>query len=171
MNGRGAFRLLAAVALVLTVLPTGVVGQNKSLKDQLVGTWTLVSWDQTLPDGSKVDSFGPNPKGINIFDANGHFILMIARSDLPKIASSDRTKATPEEAKAILGGSIAYFGTYTVNEAEKTAVLRLDSTTFPNQLGTEQKRVIKSITADEMTYNNPVATSGGQILLSWKRAK
>jgi hypothetical protein len=48
-------------------------------------------------------------------------------------------KSTPEENKAIMEGSIAYFGTYTVDEAAKTISMRVETSTFPNQVGTEQK--------------------------------
>jgi hypothetical protein len=40
--------------------------------------------------------------------------------DLPKIASNDPMKTTPEENKALMEGSIAYYGTYTVNESERS---------------------------------------------------
>jgi hypothetical protein len=97
---------------------------------------------------------------------------MMARPDLPKIAASDPQKASPEEASAILAGSIAYYGTYIVNEPERMVVLRMDASTFPNQLGRELSRRIASVTANEMVYANPDATSGGgQIRLSWKRAQ
>jgi hypothetical protein len=33
------------------------IAQQKSLKEQLVGTWTLVSSDQVRPDGSKLKQF------------------------------------------------------------------------------------------------------------------
>ncbi len=33
--------------------------------------------------------------------------------------------------------SIAYYGTYTINEAERVAIFRLEASTFPNQIGTE----------------------------------
>ena len=75
MNRRTA---LATTATALLCLAFGLSAsdsraQQKSLKEQLVGTWTLVSSDQVRPDGSKVQQFGANPKGINVFDANGHF--------------------------------------------------------------------------------------------------
>src|ERR1700745_302881 len=65
------------------------LAQQKSLKEQLVGTWTLVSSDQVLPDGSEVKQFGANPKGINVFNPNGWFFLMFAIADNAKIASKD----------------------------------------------------------------------------------
>jgi hypothetical protein len=92
------------------------------------------------------------------------------RDDLPKIAAGDRAKATGDEARAVVGGSIGYFGTYTVDEGNKTIVYRIMGSTFPNQLGVEQKRVISLLTADELKYVNPGATTGGKIEVSFKRA-
>ncbi len=172
MNRRTVLRLTTTALLC-----TGVVfstspapAQQKSLKEQLIGTWTVVGWEQANKDGSKFQRFGANPKGVNIFDANGRFIAMFARSDLPKIASGNPSNPTPEEAKAIVGGAISYFGTYTVDEGSKTITLRVEASSFPNQLGSEQKRTITSLTADELKYSNPVAISGGQINVTLKRA-
>jgi hypothetical protein len=63
----------ALLCLAVGLSATASLAQQKSLKEQLVGTWTLVSSDQVRSDGSKVQQFGANPKGINVFDANGHF--------------------------------------------------------------------------------------------------
>jgi hypothetical protein len=92
--------------------------QQKSLKDQLVGAWTVVSASSKLPDGSPV--WGTNPVGLIIFTSDGHYSTQLMRSDLPKYASNNRAKGTPEEYKAIAIGSIANFGTYSVDEANKT---------------------------------------------------
>jgi hypothetical protein len=141
------------------------------LKQKLLGTWMLVGWDQVRPDGSKFQKYGTDPRGFHIFEPNGRFFAMMARPDLPKIAASDPQKATSDEARAIMAGSIAYYGTYTVNEAERMVILRMDASTFPNQLGRDLPRRIVSVTANEMVYANPDATTGGgQIQLSWKRA-
>jgi hypothetical protein len=64
---------------------------------------------------------------------------MFARPDLPKIASNAPATATSEEAKDLLAGSIAYFGTYGVNDADRVISLRLEASTFPNQLASDQK--------------------------------
>ena len=49
--------------------------------------------------------------------------------------------------------------------------MTIENTTFPNQLGIQQKRVIESIRADELKYSNPTATAGGKIEQAFKRAK
>jgi hypothetical protein len=172
MNRRNILSLSISTTLGFALLPSHVVAQQKTLKEQLVGTWTLVSWEQATPDGTKRQDFGPNPKGITTFDASGHVVTMYARPDLPKIASTDRIKVTPQEAQAINVGSLAYFGTYTVDEATKTITLQMESSTYPNQLSVPQKRVVTTLTAEELKFTNPTPTAGvGQINIAYKRAK
>jgi hypothetical protein len=75
MNRRTKFavKTTALLCLVVGFSPSNSVAQQKPLKEQLVGTWTLVSSDQVRPDGSKVQRLGANPKGINVFNPNGRF--------------------------------------------------------------------------------------------------
>ena len=168
MLRRCALTLSCMIALAL--LPGSALSQQKSLKDQLVGTWSVVSVEQTNKDGTKSQRFGANPKGVYTFDANGRFIMMFVRPDLPKIASNNPTTATPEEAKAIVAGSIAYSGTYTVDEAGKAIELRIEATTLPNQAAVA-KRIITSLTADELKFTNPTTITGDVINAAFKRAK
>src|SRR4051812_43059500 len=113
-----SFATISAVfSIGIGILQGDATAQQQSLKEQLLGTWMLAAWDQMSPDGSKFQKYGTDPRGFHIFERNGRFFAMMARPDLPKIAASDPQKATPEEARAIIAGSIAYYGTYTVNEA------------------------------------------------------
>jgi hypothetical protein len=173
MNRRITLALGTTALLCLTAgLSAGDSrAQQKSLKDQLVGTWTLVSSNQVLPDGSKLKQFGANPKGINVFDANGRFFLMVASADNAKIASKDPSSTNSQEEDDLIVESIAYYGTYTVNEAGKVVFLHLDASTFPNQIGTDQKLTITSLTADELKYSNLAAIFGVQVHQVWKRAE
>jgi hypothetical protein len=90
MNRRHILNLSAVTALGLAVLPTGAISQAKSIKDQLVGTWTLVSETDTTSDGFN---------------------------------------------------------------------------------GTDGKRVITSLTADELRFNNPATSGGTAADTVWRRAK
>ena len=163
--------ILTAITAGALVLLSGIaLAQQKSLKEQLVGTWTVTSWDQVMPDGSKFQRFGANPQGVHVFDANGRYVVMFARADLPKFAAPNPMKATPQEMKAVMEGSIAYHGTYTVDEASKVVTLRADASTFPNQVGSDNKRTITFVSADELKYQNTTALTGGQIYIAFKRA-
>jgi hypothetical protein len=177
---RNIMKLVSNVAVItISLLILGaalsadnVIAQQKSMKEQLVGTWTLVSADSVRNDGSKVEVFGSDPKGTLIYTSDGHFALVQMRSDLPKLASKSRDRGTPEENKAVVQGSIAYFGTYAVNEAEKVITLQLEGSTFANLVGGgEQKRLIMSLTADELRFANPRTPSGTTLEVGWKRAR
>src|SRR5438552_12415269 len=86
------------------------VAQQKSLKEQLVGTWTFVSSNAKLPDGSPL--WGNNHKSLLIFTDNGYYTWNVFRSDRPKFASNNRMQVTPEENKATMQSSLAYFVAY-----------------------------------------------------------
>jgi hypothetical protein len=176
MNRRSILHVAAIAVVGLALLPASSFGQQKSLKEQIVGTWTHVSTKYKLykfPDGKTTDTFGPNAKGMLMLDAAGHVVFITMRPDLPKFASKDRTKGTPEENKSVVAGSFAYFGTYAVNEAERTFTVHYEGTTFPNFDGIDAKRTITTLTADELKYENPVATIGQGVVVEaiWKRAK
>jgi len=55
-----------------------------------------------------------HPKGIIVFTSDGRFIYLYSRGDLPKFASNNRATGTADENKAVVQGSIATFGTYSV---------------------------------------------------------
>jgi Lipocalin-like domain len=164
MNRTLVLKISAAALLGFVLLPGGnAIAQQKSLKEQLVGTWTFVT--------STDDRWGPNPKGMLVFDANGRYVLVINRSDLPKIAANRVDQGTAEENKAVMKGMIVTFGTYSVNEADKTLNTQVEGGSFPNLYGGTQMRVIKSLTADELKYLNPATTVGTATEVTWKRAK
>jgi len=150
MNRRNILNLSVIVAVALAAPLSTAVGQQKTIKEQIVGTWTFGSALDVQPDGKKTDRWGPNPKGIFMFDSHGHFAQFITRSDLPKFAAGTADKGTAEETKAVLSGFVASFGTYTVDETGKTVTLRVEASSFPNQVGSEQKRTITSLTASEL---------------------
>lgn len=131
--------------------------QKPSLKDQILGTWIHVSTTVTAPDGKKTDRPG---QGVVIYAPDGYFAFVNVADDLPKLAANNRDKATAEEAKAILAGSIAYYGTYTVDEGTKTIIPKVEGATFPNMVGTDQSRIVTSITVAEMRFTNPKAPAG-----------
>src|SRR5207245_7025541 len=120
--------------------------------------------------GKKSHTLGPKPKGILIVDANGRYVIAFSRADLPKVASNNRTTATAEENKAIVGGSLTHFGTLSINAADKTFTFKIETATFPNWNGTEQKRPF-TVTGDELKYTVAAASGGGTATVVWKRAR
>jgi hypothetical protein len=164
-------RTVLCLCLMASLSFSRSAAADEPIAKRVVGAWTLVAVTAERADGSKAEPFGTNPKGIIIFTDNGHFSLFQSRADIPKLAENDRGKATAEEARAVVGGSIAYYGTYSVNETDNSLSVSLDGATFANLLGGAQRRDITSLTADELRFSNPRTPSGMTLQTVWKRAK
>jgi Lipocalin-like domain len=129
---------------------------NKSPKDTLVGTWVQVSLDTVSANGMRRPLYGENAKGMIIYTSDGYFTLMQASVDLPKLKSGLPSKATPEEARAVIANSIAYFGKYSLNETNMVLSLDIQASTFANLTGSpSEKRNITSLTDNELRFNRP----------------
>ncbi|MBS0465604.1 MAG: lipocalin-like domain-containing protein [Proteobacteria bacterium] len=167
---RLSVHLRTALLLVGLALSWGGAIAQPALKDQIVGTWTYVAVDMIHPDGTRTPLYGPSPRGQASFDGNGRYVLMVARAGQARFASTDRTKGTPEENQAVVQGSIAHFGRYTVDEANKTITFHIETSTFPNWNRTEQERPF-TVTGDEFTWRTPASTGGGVSEVVLKRAQ
>jgi hypothetical protein len=164
MNGRVTLTT-ALLLLVLGVLVGLAAAQGAK---GLVGTWTIVASDTLDEAGKRTPTFGPNPRGVLIFTADGRYSLTLARTTLPKFASNNRTKGTPEENQAIVSGSLSHFGKYTADG--KAFTFNVETSTFPNWDGTTQQRPY-TLSGEELRYSTAAASGGGRAELIWKRVK
>jgi hypothetical protein len=169
MKHGGVLGLPLILALGFALQTSTALGQQKSLKEQIVGSWTLVEATDIHADGTKTNSWGANPKGAYMFGADGRFTQMLFHTDLPKV--DNRMGGTPDQNKAIAQGTVAMYGSYTVDEANKTVVVKFEGASFAKFVGTEGKRVITSINADEFRSMNPATSTGTKAESIWKRVK
>ena len=161
---------ITASALIFGVLLSGTAPAQTP--NELVGTWALVSITLEADGKTTTDFYGPNPSGQATYDANGHYMETVLRSDLPQFASNNRTTGTPEENEAVVHGSLAQFGTYSVNDADKTFTVHVEGCTFPNWKGTERKYRY-TVSGDEFRFTtiSKASTGTGIAHLVWKRVK
>jgi len=163
---------MVAAAFVLAVAGGDAAAQQRSLKERLVGTWHLVLSDVTSPDGTKTLPFGPNPAGVMMFAADGNYTHIHVAAEVPKIANGHRLRATPEEYAGIVRGSIAQFGTWTIDEKKRHLILKIVTSTFANWRGITQTRLIAKLTDDEFVNTNPDVGAGrGSATNLYRRAK
>jgi hypothetical protein len=156
----GFWGRLGSMAMALALLGPAALSNHaraepKTLREQIVGTWILVSAIDVRKDGTKVNRWGANPKGTFIFTAEGRYAQMILRTDVRVFGARNA----------------ASFGTYTINEREKLIVTKVEASSNHNYSGTERRRVIVSLTDDEMVYINPSTSSGTSVRAVWKRAR
>ena len=128
---------------------------SRSVKDQLVGTWRLVSWTVKEIESEIIDyPFGQCPLGWIMYRSEGYMGVAIMRPDRGKFTSNNLVEATPEEIKAGFEGYISYFGTYEVSEHEHFVIHHLQLSWFPNLVGTDQKRYFE-LSGNRLTLKTP----------------
>jgi hypothetical protein len=170
MIRRCALFAVATSMIAIGAFPGSGAAENESLKDQLVGTWIYVSSTGKREDVSDVPR--PSLQGAVTYNADGRFHFITTRTGVPKYASNDASRPSPEEAMTVASGSIAYTGTYTIDESSKTLTLSIETSTFPNLVGAaNQRRIITSISSDQMKFTNPRTPAGVTLEFEWKRAK
>ncbi|MBV9559419.1 MAG: lipocalin-like domain-containing protein, partial [Bradyrhizobium sp.] len=67
MKHRSILGTCIAAALGASLHANSASSQQPSLKEQLVGTWMVISWEQKKNDGTTLRQFGANPTGMAIF--------------------------------------------------------------------------------------------------------
>ena len=168
MNAMVKFTLPALVVGAMFAAAGFAGARQPPGQGRFVGTWMLVS--ETAHQGDKTsEPLGPNPLGSIMFDQGGRFMLLIARPGLPKFDANKRDAGTPEENKAVLAGLLAFIGTYTVSEADQVLTLHVEASTFPNWVGTDQKRSFTFV-GDEMKWTNRTPAIGAEVVeVVWRR--
>lgn len=141
----------------------------QTLKQKLVGVWNYAATYNVTADGKRFDPQGGHGTGQFVLDPGGRFSWILIRNDIPRVKSNNRLNATPAEHKAISQGVLAFYGTYTVDEAASTMTMRIEHCSFPNFNGAEQKRTLQ-LEGDQLTVINAAGASGGTAYVTWKRA-
>ena len=151
---------LAAISAALLLAQSAGPAAAQNVKS-VAGTYSVV----------KVQAYGDNARGQMILGADGHYSIVLGRATLPKFAGGSRTKGTAEENKAVIDGSIAHVGKYTIDDGGKSITFHIDMSTFPNWDGTTAKRALK-VAGDTLTYTVAAPSAGGPPNdVVWKRVK
>ena len=163
-------------ALLATVLlAAGALAQDnnqaKPTNSPLVGTWRLVSMEDTMTDGAvkPPERFGPHSIGFLMYEADGNMCASIMAPDRP--AWKDPAKPTDEEKIASYNTFIAYCGTYQL-DAGKSIVTHYPIVAWaPAYVGSKQERPFK-IEGKRLTITVPDPLPGVvKRVLVWERAQ
>jgi hypothetical protein len=171
MDGRTIFTLSGA-ALVIGLVPGSIVAQQGTLKQQLVGAWTYVSEETTSANGTKRPGPFAGKKGILILDASGRYAEVTGKPDRPKLNSyslANRPQVTAQELGTAAIDFHANYGSWSVNEGDRTLTLTFEVALVPNNEGIEVK-AIANVNGDELklTAGN---VNGNKIDLVYRRAR
>ena len=117
----------------------------------VAGAWSFVSSTVMHDDERKSDYWGPNAKGILIFDKDGHFAQIIKR---------------PRSGLQI-AKSLSIFGTYSIDPSGQVITMKIDSSSVSKANGSVQRRSVISLTEEELRYINPAIVSGEKLEVVW----
>jgi len=144
------------------------------LRDQLIGAWKLISYEERPVDGSP--SFYPmseKPMGIIMYTSDGFMSAQLMKPDRKPLASGDWFKGTDEEYEQEASTYIAHSGPFHVDEEQKRLTHSMFVSLFPNRIGQTQPRVVRIAGDDPYLSSATPIHSQGKIVTShlhWKRA-
>jgi hypothetical protein len=161
-------RYLVVLAVAGALLRAPASGLAQSSSQSLVGTWTLTAADVIKTDGTRSEDYGPQPRGLAVFTADGHYTVLIFRAERVKFAGNDRLHGTAAEYKDAVLSQSTHFGTYMVDAAKGTITFRITGASFPNQDGTTQVRPF-TLHGDELTWRVAPRPDGSIPVSSFKR--
>ena len=172
MNRRNILGVSVMALLGVAFVVGDVFAQQKTLKEQLVGAWALVSEEITPSTGVKRQDFGANPKGILILDAGGRYAIVQSKPDRPKFKASDNLRFDTPAAEfgEAARGFAANFGTWSVNEADKTLIRKFEAALVPNAERAETKSSV-SLAGDELKLSTTSSLGSAKTDSVYKRAK
>ena len=138
-------------------------------KNDLVGTWKLVSNWNVRPNGDRVAPYGENPVGYLIYTADGHMSVTFSNRDRKPLAG-DRFSATAAERADAFSTAYAYAGRYSFDGKKVTH--HVEVATFQNYVGTDQVREAK-IQGNRLTMHATLRMCGEDRAseLVWERVK
>lgn len=152
---RNAF-MLGAAALLLGASATQAADAG-AVPAWLAGTWTLVRCDNVYPDGHRVELYGHDPQGRWMIDAQGHYMMLIARATHTPFASGDKSKGTAQEYRAASLDVNAHYGSVSVQGNQLRT--HIDQASFPNWIGRDGSSAY-TLQGKQLTYLVAKPSSG-----------
>jgi hypothetical protein len=144
------------------------------IAQQLIGTWRLLTVETIRPNGEILTQWmGKAPTGLISYEPNGLMAVQIMRDPRPTFERGSRFQAGLEELKSAYFGYYAYWGTYTVSEADNTVIHNVQASLLPEEVGTTFKRFF-AFDGPRLVLTTPPQMLAGEERknrLTWERIK
>jgi hypothetical protein len=159
---RYAAQCLLAACLLFALAPlsravaeeSGTVPQGR---EQLVGTWRLISITRITPQGPESDPFyGDHCSGLLIYDPSGWMSVQIAGGTRAFMATPKSRQSRPAEdagrESSLFDSYYAYYGTWTFDASRGTVAHTIVSSLYPGE--------------QALTYSQEVRLRGSQMIFT-----
>jgi lipocalin-like protein len=136
-------RRVTVLAVFLLCSGFALAQSEAEIRDRMVGTWKLVSTEQTMKDGSTrpYPQYGPRGKGFLMYTHDGYMCADLVNPDRPKWANP--SQLTKEEQAAAADETFAYCGRYEIDVKQNRLIHLPEVATDPGYVGSRQVRPYK----------------------------
>ena len=114
------------------------------VRDRFIGSWKLISYQRKSQDGRVAHPFGEHPVGRIAYDAAGRMSAQLMRpgrkSTTAVGVSYANGNSSDTEIREAVGGFIAYFGTFDIEEASTMVVHHVEACLVPSWVGQDLRR-------------------------------
>jgi len=138
--------------------------------EELIGEWTLVSWNGEDEDGEAVSHGGDEPTGELVYLPSGRMAVQIQSDGRDEFGSTDRDAGSATERAIAYSTYNAYCGTFSVPEPGKV-VHHVELSIHPDQPGMDKEREYE-LDGDQLTLRTQaIQTESGPATseLRWRR--
>ncbi len=117
--------------------------------EDLVGTWSLVTWDITYADKRPITyPWGADAHGMLIYAADHHVMVVVCSAGRPRLSTESVREAPVEQKVAAFETYFSYAGTWELRGDD--ICHRVSYALNPNFIGTDQIRSI-ALDGDRLT--------------------
>lgn len=166
MNRQPLIRMAAAAALLLGATS----GLAAEAPNKVAGTWNLIA-ATVESDGVTSYPYGPEPRGRLVFTENLHFVEFLHDPRIPRFQSNQRGGGTDAENRAVMAGSLALYGRYTVDDRGNFSGNSVEGSSFPNWAGDiRTTRELRMEVQGERMVESFQRPGGAKVSLVFERA-
>lgn len=145
-----------AILSGLISLSLAALGQTqaKSAKQDLIGTWRLVSTEEKLRDGRTrpYPDLGDKATGYLMYGADGRMCVAMMRLGRANWRHDESSGSNEEKIESASGFS-SYCGNYDVDERQHVVTHYPEVSFYPNFIGTAQKRPYR-LEGNRLTFSS-----------------
>lgn len=142
------------------------------MKESLLGSWQLVSWEMRRADHEQVSHpYGEKPHGLLMYSADGWMSAAIGRAEREPLPEGVSPRQMDAQLLARAFQSFFHYAGRFRVEGD-TVVHAVTQALLPNMVGTEQRRLMRFEGAD-LVLQGEETLPGGQVRthrLRWRRA-
>ena len=139
-----------------------------TIRQQLIGTWRLVSYEVHNGDGSVVHPMGRDVDGLILYGADGFVSANLMAPGRAAYSGGAPASASAAELAASAAGYFAYAGRFEADEAARTVMHRIELALMPNLVGTVQRRHVL-LEGTRLTLRGDPTSAGATPFIIWDR--